>query len=303
MSILNKIFNLKNKQEKVFDLIQKTGTKYKLNKKDIDEIKRLVAPTIGIETNSIIDDNIQLGKSKIGGKPDLPKDFEWPLYMEQPMAFCAQYNCSDLKLYDTNNKLPQEGIISVFVYIDEDHPGFLSKANSYKIIYNNKSSKDLERTEFPQCFFTEGKFKSASINYFEYYTIPDDENYKLLTLFKKYENFQTIYDEIKESIDLICGLNDPDNHHQIIGEDRSVQSSVVNDFAIRELEISTQEEFYSKKNEIENLSKYFEIFIQLDTGDLNTNLSDFGGSSIMYFGLKKQDLDKFNLDKVTMVFQ
>jgi len=133
--------------------------------------------------------------------------------------------------------------------------------------------------------------------------MPDDENYKLSTFFNKYSTFQSIYDETKESIDLICGLDDPDNYHQIIGEDRSIQSSVVNDFAIRELKISTQEEFHSQKNKIEKLSRDFEIFIQLDTGDLNTNLSDFGGSSTMYFGLKKQNLKKFDLDKIVMEFQ
>jgi len=302
MSILNKIFNLKSKQEKVLSLVQKICTKYRIDKKDIAQIENLITPTIGLETKSIIDENIQLGKSKIGGKPDLPKNFEWLLYYEKPMSFCAQYNCSDFTIYDINNKLPKQGIIYVFVYIDEEHPGFLNTANSYKVIYH-ETSENIIRTEFPTNFFNEGRFKSASIDYFEYYTMPDDENYKLSTFFNKYSTFQSIYDETKESIDLICGLDDPDNYHQIIGEDRSIQSSVVNDFAIRELKISTQEEFHSQKNKIEKLSRDFEIFIQLDTGDLNTNLSDFGGSSTMYFGLKKQNLKKFDLDKIVMEFQ
>jgi uncharacterized protein YwqG len=67
----------------------------------------------------------QKGKihSKLGGKPDLPKNFIWPVRNTQSLAFLAQINLSELD--DTpdnanNLKLPEAGLLSIFVHIEPD---------------------------------------------------------------------------------------------------------------------------------------------------------------------------------------
>ena len=67
--------------------------------------------TIFTEPN---EDNEILNKSKIGGKPYLPKDFVWPYYQELPLSFLAQINLEEVKSLDKDNLLPDKGMLYFF---------------------------------------------------------------------------------------------------------------------------------------------------------------------------------------------
>lgn len=66
------------------------------------------------------------GQSKLGGNPDLPKDWDWPLYEGQPLNFLLQINLADVKPYDLENLLPASGHLYFFVnnyYVTLDRRG------------------------------------------------------------------------------------------------------------------------------------------------------------------------------------
>ncbi|MCG8860090.1 DUF1963 domain-containing protein [Tenacibaculum finnmarkense] len=300
MTILSSLFGFgQNKFEKIKKHIIESN--YDIESSDKLEILDLIKPTIGIKTKSKDDNQIGIGNSKIGGNPDLPKDFKWPKFENKYLTFCAQYNLSELNKYDLQNKLPKNGMLYAFVFIDKDYPGFMNKESSYKLIYL-ENTENIERIEFPKEYFLEGKFKSAQIEYFEYYTLPDDENYKIEKYESKYEDFNYFYETVTEFIDNLTN-QETDNFHQILGEDRSVQSSVVFDFATKKLKIKTIEDYESKKAEIEKISKKYRILLQLDCNDRNSDLSRFGGSMVIYFGIEPEDLKKNNIENVIMAFQ
>jgi uncharacterized protein YwqG len=94
-----------------------------------------------------------------------------------------------------------------------------------------------------------------------------------------------------------------DNMHQILGEDKSIQSSVVYEFSRNELNIKNDEEYSEKWNEILENSKSFSSLIQLDCCDSNTNLSKFGGSGVFYIGLKTDELKNLNFENLKLSFQ
>ncbi len=192
-------------------------------------------------------------------------------------------------------------MIYAFVFIDQDYPGFMNKESSYKLIYL-ENTENIERIEFPKEYFLEGKFKPFKIEYFQYFTLPDDENYKLKKYQEKYNDFDYFYENVTEYIDNLTN-QETDNFHQILGEDRSVQSSVVFDFATNKLGIETIEDFELKKTKIEEISKKYRILLQLDCNDRNSDLSRFGGSAVMYFGIKPENLDKNYIENVIMAFQ
>lgn len=62
-------------------------------------------------------------QTKIGGKPDLPPDFEWYYYEgedfngvteNRPLSFIAQINCAEIKPYDKDDLLPDTGMLYFF---------------------------------------------------------------------------------------------------------------------------------------------------------------------------------------------
>jgi hypothetical protein len=59
------------------------------------------------------DDYAVLGRSRIGGVPDLPPEFEWPQAEAHYLVFVAQINLSDLPSLE-DSPLPSEGILYFF---------------------------------------------------------------------------------------------------------------------------------------------------------------------------------------------
>ena len=263
------------------------------------ELSELIKPTVGVKTIAKDDKDINIGSSKIGGKPDLPINFNWPKMDNEFLTFCAQYNLEEINIYDVSNELPDSGIIYVFIYIDKEWPGFLNKKNSYKVIFQ-ENTDELIRTEFPLNYFSEGIFEPSKIEYFESYTLPDDESIILKNFQDSYEGFHDLYHSTYEYIQHLTEL-DIDSFHQVLGYDRSIQSSVTYSFAEIELEITSQDEWNTKKSEILELSKKYQLLLQLETD--GNNLDKFGGSSTIYFGIGPKDLKMKNFDNVIMAFQ
>jgi uncharacterized protein YwqG len=292
----------KNNLDKIKSFIR-NSEEIEIEKSDKEKLIKMIRPTVGIRTKSSDDKNVKVGKSKIGGKPDLPKDFEWPKLDNKSMLFCAQYNLSELTKFDKENILPKKGFFYIFLSLDERYKEFNGLNQGFQFIFSE--SENTVRTEFPKDLETNESFKTALIEYFEFYTIPDDENYKFFELNKKYNDLYFYFYQPTEEFITEELYQDSDNMHQILGHDRSIQSSVVYEFASKELGLYLADSSEHKKrwNEILELSKTFELLLQLDCFDSNTDLTKFGGSGTYYFGLTKTDLEKKNFNDIKMSFQ
>jgi uncharacterized protein YwqG len=292
----------KNNLDKIKSFIR-NSEEIEIEKSDKEKLIKMIRPTVGIRTKSSDDKNVKVGKSKIGGKPDLPKDFEWPKADNKSMLFCAQYNLSELTKFDKENNLPKKGFFYVFLSLDQDWKEFNGVNQPYKLIFSE--NENIVRTEFPNDLEKNQTFKTAEIEYFLFYTIPDDENYKLFEFDKKYEDFYFYFYQPTDEYLIEELYEDSNKMHQILGYDRSIQSSVVYEFASKELGLYLAESSEHKKrwNDILELSKTYELLLQLDCDDPNTDLSKYGGSGTYYFGLSKTDLEKKNFDDIKMSFQ
>ncbi|MBK7805394.1 MAG: DUF1963 domain-containing protein [Saprospiraceae bacterium] len=270
----------------------------KIEKSDKEELIKMIKPTIGIKTKSCNDNNVKVGKSKIGGKPDLPKDFNWPTSDNKSMSFCAQYNLSELTKLDKENVLPDKGFFYIFISL-----ALKGTKQDFRFIYSE--SENVCMTEFPEDLEENESFKTALIDYFEYYTIPDDENYKLFHFDKKYHDFNFHFYQPVEEFIIDGFFESANNLHQILGHDRSIQSSVVYEFASKELELYfiDSSEYSKRWNEILELSKTFELLLQLDCDDPNTDLTKFCGDGTYYFGITNADLKNSKFNDIKMSYQ
>ncbi len=62
----------------------------------------------------------ELGKSQIGGWPDLPKGMEWPKWDGRPMSFLAQINLEEMHEINPQLHLPKQGLLSFFLGCTDD---------------------------------------------------------------------------------------------------------------------------------------------------------------------------------------
>jgi uncharacterized protein YwqG len=99
----------------------------------IDAVVRMLSPSIRL----IPDPNLKtdIGRSRIGGLPDLPVDLDWPVYeklpnplpswapgtwtnlLGQPLEFLLQVNLSETGPFDVQRQLPDSGML-YFFYLD-----------------------------------------------------------------------------------------------------------------------------------------------------------------------------------------
>ena len=295
------MFSFRNDLNQIKSFIKNLESE-EIQDSDKERLIKMIRPTIGIRTKPSEDKKMKLGTSKLGGKPDLPENYQWPDRNGKPMVFCAQYNLAEFAKYDKDAKLPENGLFYLFMALDEKNQ-FNSINPDFHFIYFD--SKDIKRYDFPSNLEDSNKLKVADINYFQFYTIPDDENFKLDDLYKKYDDmYFNLYEPVQDYLDEKY-FDYTENYHQILGHDRAIQSSVVYDFAAKDLGIFLAENKIFKKNEKQllEISKKYEVLLQVFCDDPNNDMQRIFGYGVLYFGISQFDLENKNFSNIKITCQ
>jgi uncharacterized protein YwqG len=108
------------------------------------------------------DDQLPIGCSKFGGKPDLPPDFVYPRYTRDdaffaflaqgtPMTFLVQYRLKDFAPFVfARDLLPPDGMLYFFGLSDASGEIYYNTENSYSSYENSDNYKDLGRVIYWQ---------------------------------------------------------------------------------------------------------------------------------------------------------
>jgi uncharacterized protein YwqG len=84
----------------------------------------LSEPCVLVKTHAHPYETMALGRSHIGGWPDLPATIEWPRWRDKPLAFLAQINLADLTSFECCRVLPQSGHLWFFYDSEQSTWGF-----------------------------------------------------------------------------------------------------------------------------------------------------------------------------------
>jgi len=115
-----------------------------------DYVLKYARPSIRVYTEQVADeDTIAIGQSKIGGRPDLPRNMDWVTASTEAgkvsLHFIAQFDLKDLKPFDEENLLPEWGILYFFA-----GPWSIRKMSDQgRVLYFDGDPSLLERKEFP----------------------------------------------------------------------------------------------------------------------------------------------------------
>jgi uncharacterized protein YwqG len=201
--------------------------------------------------------------------------------------------------FERNNCLPKTGHFYIFISLPQEKENGQNE-HSFSFIYSR--STDLIRRDFPKDLSENHKLNPATIEYFDFSTLPFYDSY-YWSLFENSSNdfYLDVLEPIEEFVTELYGVED--NLHQILGFDRSIQSSVLYDFARKKLNIVAAEDYRSRWQEIYEASKNYEVLLQLDCTDPEADLSSLGGSGVFYFGISKEDLAAKNFDNIIMSYQ
>ncbi|MCG8367819.1 MAG: DUF1963 domain-containing protein [Pseudanabaenales cyanobacterium] len=135
-------------REKIRQLLDKHGLRA-----HSEGIEELLAPAIHI--SKLYTDVSEIGISRIGGSPDVPANFKYPYWKDEPLGFLAQINCSDLTNYDTDNVLPHHGMLYFFYNIVEQPWGYDPEDRGCSAVIYIPVPETLNRSRLPLGFKAE----------------------------------------------------------------------------------------------------------------------------------------------------
>jgi uncharacterized protein YwqG len=120
-------------------------------------------PAIRMRTVRCNDDDVPLGGSKLGGKPDLPAGVAWPHWEGRPLNFIAQLDCSELQRFESAALLPPDGLLSFFYDAEEQPWGHDSADAGAARVLHHAANGGLERRAKPRASFRANRLELHEI--------------------------------------------------------------------------------------------------------------------------------------------
>lgn len=260
--------------------------------------------------------DIPVGQSKFGGKPHLPKDFQWYYYngegmgnivKNRPLSFLAQINCREIHSFDKDNLLPDKGILYFFYELDTMRWGYDPKdAGSAKVYYFSGSEQELTVTEFPEDLEEDYRMPELALEFSSVISIPDYQEVEDLEDLNETSEFDIYdtYEEIREELgyeppsDTLTGLL---GYAELIQNPISTECELVSNgfYAGRGWPKMSEKE----KADLIERAKEWVLLFQLDTVETDDYCIMFGDCGSIYYYIKKEDLKNLRFDKSWLVLQ
>jgi len=264
--------------------LQKLFKAYGLEHK-FDLFKPLVRSRIDFELTSVDDELIQIGQSKVGGKPDLDSSTSWPqTNLKKSLSFIAQINCNELMEHNNDSLLPSNGLISFFYDSEQESWGFDPKEKDrMKVIYSTET-ENLGRQDYPDDLEEHSIFNSNKLQFDNSLSLPGWEHESIEGILNNEEGDN--YIEISSGVE-----------NQLLGYSNCVQGPMELDCQLvtNGLYCGDSSGYNDpRRKELEIGSKDWILLFQVDS-DEDTGMM-WGDSGKLYYWIKKQDLIELNFN-------
>ena len=269
---------------------------------------------LNLKRNSIIcklesaNENTQNSiKSKIGGKPFLPKEINWfrNTFMGEenngkPLSFLAQFNMEELLKFDLDHMLPKKGMLYFFYDFYEEPIGCMTKEkNGAKIFFYDGNMEELEEQAFPQDLNKEFCIPQFNIHFSTRYEVPMCEEYREIMQ----DNIR--YDDYNSELDSLClNRNNDEEVTKILGYADLCQGSMLLQCEMIRNGIDCNDFKYLKyQNKYIDASAEWILLFQIDTISNSDFELMFGDCGRLYFYIRKEDLKEKNFEKGWFISQ
>lgn len=266
------------------DLIPREALNILIESNDLayrrEDIELLLDTAILLHTRPVEEETIQIGQSKMGGSPDLPEDWAYPLFDGIALPFLAQVNLAEIPPAMRKPWLPSTGILYFFSHFgwEEPHEHVPHWETRHKetgfsqVLYYNGELTKLKRWKHPEIDIA---FKAASIEFSAVMSIPrGGDLYCRDPIFSNYdwleEEFER-FDDLYFDFSYVLHQKELSSGHQLLGYADPVHDAVTTS--------STQ------------------LLFETITDDENMGRIP-GNGGIIYFTIPHADLDEKNFSNV-----
>jgi len=260
------------------------------------DIAQLARPCIRFRTTSGDDNEILVGASKFGGLPDVPKDFLWPEWNNQPLSFLGQINLAAIAKNPVASPLPSSGLISFFYDCEQRTWGFDPKDKGSWRVYLFPN-QPLHRASYPASMPDYARYKPCKISTDNRLTFPGWE-----TLYIKPLDLTDDERELYWAFDSTEGMGD--YGHQLLGHPHEVQGEMQLECQLASNGVNLGNPEWTQNPcvpELELNASQWALLFQFDSDD-NPGWM-WGSVGCLYFWITESDLTSQRFENVWMVLQ
>lgn len=268
-------------------------------------IARWIYPTAYLNLQPAHDSSIPVGSSKVGGRPDLPEDVEWPTWKDYEMTFIAQINLAECP---RDLSLPESGLLSFFYAVEPmfDDEDFYGDPNTCRVLYFEAERLDqISRRNIPVSLKEASTMKSNRISFESSLSVPDSESAFLESLDLGWsgnrEHFDQYWEVFLPEFERAWGKDGYMN--RLMGHPDQIQGDMQVGCELARGAYGWDDMANSeKRKQIVNSAVKWRLLLQIDSEEDKTGMM-WGDVGRIYFWIHEDDLAALRFDRVVCEMQ
>lgn len=265
----------------------------------VAELETLAAPALRLQTQAAEEASLQLGQSKLGGRPDLPAAVSWPTKENEPLAFIGQIALSEAHPYDVQGQMPDAGLLSFFYDAKQETYGTEPADRAgFAVLYTPAEAGQLVRLPFPAALPTAARYTACALQFANILTLPDEPAAEMPSLAWS-DALQQRYEQAKQALTAPGTPNAEAS--QILGypitlqDDMRLQCQLATT-GIRS-DTATSEQIEANREDANNWTLLLQVDADTQTG---MQWSDGG---MLYYWIQRDALVAANVSNVWCILQ
>ena len=247
---------------------------------------------------------------KLGGKPYLSADFEWPTFksaydgITRPLSFFCQINLAQVKPYDKDSALPERGMLYFFYECESSAWGFDPADEGAARIFFFENTDRFVPLDPPDDLAAEYIIPEIAVEF---------KPHNSYLSFEEFENYSDLHCDFEDYDKVLENLGvDPDSdqdNHKLLGYADAIQGDMLTECerVSRGLYCGNARSYRNTPDEIEaDIAKHagdWLLLLQLSTTTKDDFEWMFGDCGMLYFYIRKDDLAAKRFDKMQFALQ
>lgn len=240
-----------------------------------------------------------LGKSRVGGRPDLPPGVEWPRWRDRPLSFLAQIELEALAGFPDAGVLPRHGLLSFFYDSLQETWGYDPQhAGSWRVIWTQ--DKNLAPRPLPPDMPEEGRFEACSVTFARSVSLPPTDS----AVMRSRDLDETQWDRYLQVLGQLRGPDDLDMSSHLLGHPGSIQNDMQLECSLvtNGLYCGDVAAYQDPRSEVfAQQAPSWQLLFQLASEDEAAMM--WGDLGCLYFWIHERDLQEQQFDHVWMILQ
>lgn len=259
----------------------------------VQDIERITQPSLRLFTTPVDESTLAPGTSKLGGRPDLPPDIQWPQWKGLPQSFIAQIRLDDVH----DGRVPAHGMLWFFYDARQETYGEdPADRGGWQVFFRENDLHVLRRATPPATLPATSQFNACSIRWASESSVTQQPQLEIPDLAWT-DDDQEKYDQALAK--LITSGERSAVHHRLLGFPDTIQDDMRQQCQLVSNGVTDGSD--PRAADLTKGAQEWQLLLQVDSDD-HANMH-WANAGMLYYWIKRSDLQAQKFDQTWLVLQ